>query len=94
MWKLNNFTATQIFTSNQFTICKSGKKILIFTLQCENVRIRVPSIWTKLSYQKKGYMRVVSLHKDSKNVFGLNLALKPRSHKVRKGLLSRFTKQN
>ena len=32
-------------------------------------------------------MRVVPLHKDSKNAFGLNLALKTRSHKVRKGYL-------
>ena len=48
---------------------------------------RVPFIWTKLGYQKKGFMRVVPLHKDSKNAFGLNLALKTRSHKVRKGYL-------
>ena len=51
------------------------------------ISIRVPFIWTKLSYQKKGFMRVVPLHKDSKNAFGLNLALKPRSHKVWKVLL-------
>ena len=58
------------------------------------VPTRVPFIWTKFGYQKKGFMRVVPLHKDSKNAFGLNIALKPRSHQVRKGLLSRFTKQN
>ena len=52
-----------------------------------HMRGRVPFIWTKFGYQKKGFMRVVPLHKDSKNAFGLNLALKPRSHKVRKGLL-------
>ena len=64
------------------------------TIFASNATVRVPFIWTKLSYQKKGFMRVVPLHKDSKNAFGLNIALKPRSHQVRKGLLSRFTKQN
>ena len=67
-------------TMNQILVYSSNYHFL-------RARIRVPFIWTKFGYQKRGSMRVVPLNKDSKNAFGLNLALKPRSHKVRKGLL-------